>query len=518
MRKYSSLLVILLISVFLFSSVTVRGTKAADQRALKIALMAEPSRLNPITREDTEAGFILSLICDPLVELDKEGSYTTEGSIIKDYEISNGGKVYTFKIKKGITFHNGEKLSAEDVKFTYEAFMDKDLASPHREYYADIKQLELVDDYTLKVILKKRNVTFLTTARLRGHVVPKDYVEKVGWQKFEQKPVGAGPYKFERHDPGQRIVLKSYEDYWGEKANIETVEYRFYPEVSSAVMALQGGEIDFIAELPASEYTRLKKQNSSSLKFGSYKKFEDHRIVFNKREDSIFSDPKLRKAVAYAIDRQELIELTRGEMAVPAVGRIPNFHPASANDARAYEKDLEKAKALMAEAGYPDGFETKIFAPSGYRERVLEVQQIQQQLKKINIDVEVVTLEWGTYLDVTGRGDAPMFRERWASTAPSPFSFVENWHSQSSWNPIFGTYENEEVDELIDQIKRTTEQKKRWDLYQKAQRIAMEEVPCYPLYWPINGLAYNSEINIPDDLWNVFRRPIYFVDKWSFAE
>jgi peptide/nickel transport system substrate-binding protein len=378
--------------------------------------------------------------------------------------------------------------------------------------------LELIDDYTLKVTLKNKNVTFLTTARLRGQVLPKDYIEKVGWQEYEQNPIGSGPYKFVKHDPGQRIVLKKYNDYWGNKANVSTIEYRFYPEVTSAVMALQGGEIDFIAELPASEYARLKKNNPANLKFGSYKKFEDHRIVFNKRDDSIFSDPKLRKAVAYAIDRSELIALTRGEMAVPAVGRIPSFHPASALDAKGYQKNLEKAKNLLAEAGYPDGFKTKIFAPSGYRERVLEVQQIQQQLSKIGIEVEVVTLEWGTYLDVTGRGDAPMFRERWSSTSPSPFSFIENWHSESSWNPIFGTYNNEKVDKLIDQIKRTAEQKKRWNLYQKAQKIAMEEVPSYPLYWPINGLAYNSEINIPENLWNVFRRPIYFIDKWSFAQ
>ena len=515
MKRYSSFLVLFLVAVFLLSSFSVR---AAEQKPLKIALMAEPSKLNPITREDTEAGFILSLVCDPLVEVNKSGSYTTEGAIINDYEISNGGKVYTFHIRKGITFHNGEKLTAEDVKFTYEAFMNKELASPHREYYTDIKELKLVDDYTLEVTLKNRNVTFLTTARLRGHVVPKDYIEKVGWKGFEQNPVGAGPYKFVKHDPGQRIVLKRYEDYWGENANIKTVEYRFYPETSSAVMALQGGEVDFIAELPASEYTRLENQNSDNLKFGYYKKFEDHRIVFNKREDSIFSDVRLRKAVAYAIDRMELIELTRGDMAVPAVGRIPNFHPASADNAKAYEKDLEKAKELMAEAGYPDGFKTKIFAPSGYRERVLEVQQIQQQLSKIGIDVEVVTLEWGTYLDVTGRGDAPMFRERWSATSPSPYSFVENWHSKSSWNPIFGTYHNEKVDELVDQIKRTTEQEKRWDLYQKAQELAMEDVASYPLYWPINGLAYNAKLDIPDDLWNVFKRPIYFVDKWSYVD
>ena len=515
MRKYSLIIILVLVSIFLLSSFT---TLAAEDKPLKIALMAEPSKLNPITREDTEAGFILSLICDPLIEVDKEGSYTTKGSIINDYSIENEGKVYTFEVKKGITFHNGEKLTAEDVKFTYEAFMDKDLASPHREYYTDIKKLELVDEYTLKITLKNKNVSFLTTARLRGQVLPKDYIEKVGWQKYEQNPVGSGPYKFVKHDPGQQIILKKFEDYMGDKANIDKVIYRFYPEVTSAVMALEGGEIDFVAELPASEYTRLKKHNPENLKFGSYKKFEDHRIVFNKREDSKFSDPKLRKAVAYAIDRRELIALTRGEMAVPAIGRVPSFHPASASDAKAYEKDLEKARELLAEAGYPDGFKTKIFAPSGYRERVLEVQQIQQQLSKINIDVEVVTLEWGTYLDVTGRGDAPMFRERWSSTSPSPFSFVENWHSESSWNPIFGTYHNKEVDKLINQIKRTTNQKKRWDLYQKVQNIAMEEVPCYPLYWPINGLAYNSEVNIPDDLWNVFKRPIYFVDKWSFTK
>ena len=99
---------------------------------------------------------------------------------------------------------------------------------------------------------------------------------------------------------------------------------------------------------------------------------------------------------------------------------------------------------------------------------------------------------------------------------PSPFSFVESWHSESSWNSIFGTYHNEEVDKLVDKIKVTVNPKERWELYREVQRIAMEDAVCVPLYWPIAGEAYNDEIFIPDYLWNVFKRPIYSVDEWSF--
>ena len=514
MKKTISLLLTLslLIGLMVFSVVAT----AQDNDTVHIAIQTEPSKLNPITYQDTETDFVLSQICDPLVEVSTEGSYTAEGAIIEDYRIEEDGKVYVFEIREGIKFHNGENLTGEDVKFTYESLKDKELASPHRSYYEGIEDIVLVDEYTVKVILGDTNVTFLTNARLRNHVLPKDYIEEVGWDGYEKHPIGSGPYEFIEQDPGQRIVLKKFEDFWGENAKIDNLIFRFYPETTSAVMALQTKEIDFIAEMPAEVFEDLKSKEDVGLKFGTYNKFEDHRVCFNKRKDSIFSDVRLRKAVAYAINRYELIELTRGDMAVPAAGRVPSFHPATAPKANAYEENLKKAQELMAEAGYPDGFKTKIFAPSGYRERVLEVQQIQQQLARINIDLEVVTLEWGTYLDVTADGQAPMFRERWSAGVPSPYSFVENWHSESGWNAIFGTYKNDEVDALIDLIKVTTDQEERWQLYRTVQNLAMDEVACYPLYWPVIGEAYNDEITIPEDVWNVFKRPIYNVDKWHF--
>ncbi|MFW6381261.1 MAG: ABC transporter substrate-binding protein [Bacillota bacterium] len=509
--------IILLLLLGLFTGPMISGTAlGSNASSVRIAFQAEPSRLNPITYQDTETDFVMSQLCDPLLELDVDGYYTAEGAVIEDYAIQDEGRVYIFEIKEGLKFHNGEELTVEDVKFTYEAMMDKELASPHRDYYKDIVDLEIVDDNTLKVTLDNRNVTFLTTGRLRNHVLPEDYIEEVGWDGFEQNPIGSGPYQFVSHEPGQRIVLEKYDDYWHQESTIDRLEFLFYPEISSAIMALEAGEIDYIAELPAEEFFNLRQNQTRGLAFGSYNKFEDHRICFNKREDSIFSDPLLRRAVAYAINREELIQLTRGDMAVPAAGRIPDFHPATAPEAVAYEQDLDKARELLAEAGYPDGFATRIFAPSGYRERVLEVQQIQQQLSRVGIEVEVVTLEWGTYLDVTAGGEAPMFRERWSAASPSPFSFVENWHSESGWNAIFGTYHNDTVDILIDRIKKTVDQESRWGLYRRVQELVMEDVACYPLYWPTVGEAYNDQLEISEELWNVFRRPIYHINEWSF--
>lgn len=487
----------------------------AQQDEVTIGVQVEPSKLNPITYQDTETDFVLSAICDPLIEVNENGEYTTEGAVTKSYEVREGGKVYVFKIQEGINFQNGEALTAEDVKFTYESFLDKDLASPHRGYYKSIKDMEIVDEYTLKVILSERDVTFLTSARLRNHVLPKDYIEKVGWSGYEKDPVGSGSYEFVNHKPGQRITLKKNDDFWGKKANIETVHFKFYPELSSLIMALQTHEVDYVPEMPADKFMNLEEKDLD-LSFGTYQKMEDHRICFNKREDSIFSNKKLRQAVAYAVSRHELIALTRGKMATPAVGRVPAFHPASATDAEDYEQDFEKARELLEEAGYPDGFKTAIYAPSGYNERVTEAQQIARQLSQIGIDCEVKTLEWGTYLDVTAKGEAPMFRERWSGSTPSPFSFVEIWDPESGWNDVFGDYENKKVTELLGQIRETVDQQKRWELYREAQRIAMDEVASYPLYWPEVGDAYNAALSIPDNLWNVFMRPIYYINFWSF--
>ncbi len=512
MKKLS---IILALSLVLGLVVMANGEVMARD-VVRISIQSEPSRLNPVTREDTEAGFVLSMIHDPLIELDSEGNYTTEGAVAEDYEISEDGTVYTFYIREGITFHDGNELTAEDVKFSYEQFMDEEMGSPHHSYYQGVEELNLLDDYTLEVVLESPDVAFLTTARLRGHVMPKEYIEDVGWEAYERNPVGSGPYRFVEHHSGSFIELERNEDFWHHVAEIPNLEFRFYPEISTAVMALEAKEIDFIAELPADEYNSLKNNPAAELKFGSFEIFQDHRIVFNKRDDSIFSDKRLRQAVAYAINREELIALTRGDLAVPAVGRVPGFHAASASNANAYEYNPDRARELLEEAGYPDGFETAIYAPSGYRERVMESEQIQQQLAEVGIQAEVVTLEWGTYLDATGEGEAPIFRERWSATAPDPFSFIENWHSESSWNPIFGVYHNEEVDELINQIRVETNTERRWELFREVQEVAMEDVPSYPLYWPIDGLAYNDQLNIPEDLFNDFRNPISHINLWSF--
>ncbi len=489
---------------------------ALAQTSVGIAFQVEPSKLNPITYQDTETGFVLGSICSPLVTLTEEGDFTADDAVIESFSVEEGGRIYTFVIREGITFHNGDPLTAHDVKFTFEAFMDESLGSPHHRYYTGIEELELEGDYTLRVILSEPNVTFLTMSRLRNHVLPKDYIEEVGWEGFERQPIGSGPFKFVEHVPGNRIVLEKFEDFWGEEAKLDQVQFRFYPELSTALMALETGAVDFMPEMPAEEFMDLQDRGVAGLNFGTYQKFEDHRICFNKREGSEFSDIRVRQAVAYAIDINELIVLTRGEMATAARGRIPSFHPGYAENANAYEVDLDKARELLAEAGYPDGFETAIYAPAGYRERVQEVQQIQQQLAQIGIQAEVVTLEWGTYLDVTAEGEAPMFRERWSAGVPEPIGFIESWHSESSWNPIFGTYENPEVDALIDQIMQTVDTQERWELYKQVQEIAMEDVADYPLYWPLIGEAFNDQLDIPDHLWNAFKRPIYFINYWSY--
>ncbi|MBS3814531.1 ABC transporter substrate-binding protein [Candidatus Bipolaricaulota bacterium] len=506
--------VILILALLLSVSITAFAAKDSE---VTIGVQVEPSKLNPVTYQDTETGFVLGAICDPLIEVNEEGEYSTEGAVIEDYEIQEDGKVYVFHVREGIKFHNGEELTAEDVKFNYESFLDEDLASPHRGYYTEIEELKLVDEYTLKVILENVKVNFLTSARLRDHVFPKDYIEEVGWDGYEKHPIGSGPYKFENHKSGERISLSKNENYWGKEAEIEEVNFRFYPELSSLIMALQTNEVDYIPEMPADKFLSLRKQQNTGLSFSTYQKMEDHRISFNKREDSIFSDRRLRKAVAYAVNREELIALTREEMATPATGRVPGFHPASAPDAKAYEQDFEKSKELLKEAGYPDGFKTTIYAPSGYTERVTEAQQIARQLSHVGVEVDVKTLEWGTYLDATADGEAPMFRERWSGSTPSPYSFVEHWHPDSGWNAVFGTYENEEVTKLLDQIEKTVDQDKRWELYREVQQIAMDDVACYPLYWPLIGDGYNSELDVPENLWNVFMQPIYYINYWSFT-
>ncbi|HKL13187.1 MAG TPA: ABC transporter substrate-binding protein, partial [Halanaerobiales bacterium] len=188
---------------------------------------------------------------------------------------------------------------------------------------------------------------------------------------------------------------------------------------------------------------------------------------------------------------------------------------ATAPNANDYEYNPEKAKELMAEAGYPDGFETAIYVASNHTDRVQEAQLIQQHLAQVGIDCEVVAIEWGTYLDVTATGEAPMFRERWVTGGPSPYDFVELYHKDSSWNSIFGTYDKPVVNELVEELVTTVDNEARWAIYQEIQEIVLEDAACYPLYWPIQGAVYNDELHIPAESFTAFNEYID-VENWSF--
>jgi peptide/nickel transport system substrate-binding protein len=513
MKINNKILSIFLVIVFAF---TFSYVVFAENSTVTVGLDSEPSRLNPINYEDFVTYNILSNIHDPLIGIDEEGNFTTDGAVLEDYSIIKDGKEFIFKVKKGITFHNGDKLTAKDVKFTYESFLDEKLASPHRNYYEDIEKIELVDEYTLKITLNEPNVVFMATARLRDTVLPKNYIEEVGWDGYEQHPIGSGPYQFVENRRGEKIILEAYEDYWDKKAKIEKVDFQFISETSSALMALESKEIDFL-DLPVSAYERLKEDEGNGIVFEVYEEFTDARIAFNKRPDCIFSDVRLRQAVAYAINAEDIVSLQPGNLVKPAIGRIPDSHAAFSPDINSFVYNPEKAKELMAEAGYPDGFSTEIYVSSDHQLRILEAQIIQQHLSKVGIDLEIVTLEWGTYLEKTAEGEAPMFREDApAVSLPSPYNFVTEFHSEDSSNAIFGTYHNEEVDSLIDEIKRTPDPDDRWELYKQVQMIAMEEVATYPLYWPISIKGYNNELEIPDSLFNVFKKPSFHINEWRF--
>lgn len=509
-RKASKILFSSIIVLFVLSF---GFTAIAQVSTINIAMKTEPPSLHPIATQGTEVNIILRQISDPLIEVDENGNFITEGAALEHYEIKEDGKVFVFKLREGIEFHNGEKLNAEVLKFNFESWADEDLASPYRAYYRVIDEMEILDEYTLKVTLSKKDVTFLSYCDFKRHIVPKQYIEEVGWEGYVQNPIGSGPYKFVEYRTGERIVLEKNENYWGEVPSIDRVVFRFYQESSAAVMAMMTKEADYLVNPSAEEYRRLKDQ--PGIASAEYRQFQDDRIAFNKREDSILSDVRLRKAIAYAIDREAVLGLTRGEMAVPAVGRVPDFHPANAPNANAYEYNPEKAKELMEEAGFPNGFKTNLYVPSNHPDRVQEGQLIQQQLKQVGIECELVAIEWGTYLDVTATGEADMFRERWITAGPEPYDFVELYHKDSSWNEIFGTYDNPEVNLLVEKLIETVDTEERWGIYREIQEIIMEDVACYPLYWPIQGIVYNDELQIPAKSFSAFSLYID-VFNWSF--
>nr|WP_325194877.1 ABC transporter substrate-binding protein [uncultured Oscillibacter sp.] len=308
-------------------------------------------------------------------------------AVAEDYTVSDDRMTYTFTLREGVKFHNGETVTAEDVKYSIDRCADTSEGDPLVEAFSVIQAVEILDERTVAITISEPSnefISYMTTA-----ILPADYDQQ------DTAPVGTGPFRFVSRAAQDSIVLEKFDEYWGTPAYLDKVTYKIIENADSIMMSLQSGAIDLFAHLTSTQVAQLG--DDFYVEEGTMNLVQ---ALYLNNAEKPFDDVRVRQALCYAVDKQAIIDMAFdgygspiGSSMYPAFGKY--FDDSLTNY---YTKDVEKAKSLLAEAGYPDGFEMTITVPSNYQPHIDTAQVLVEQLKEINVTAKIELVEWGTWL------------------------------------------------------------------------------------------------------------------------
>jgi len=397
--------------------------------------------------------------------------------LAKEYTVSDDKKTYAFVLNEGVKFHNSEKeVAAEDVKYSIERIISLEV---RKEHFAAVESIDTPDKYTVVFNLKEPFAPFLTyLAYPMNAVVNKEVVEANGG-KLDQVDAGSGPFQLVEWKKDQQAVLAKNPNYFeADKPKLDKVIFKPIPDETARATALRNKEIDLIFDVTDKEIMVLKDAADINIESvpGTFWEY----LGLNVEKENL-KDVKVRQAIANAVDREAINQTVKfGRATVLTTADIPPGHWAHA-DLKIYpERNLEKAKQLMKEAGKENGFKLTLKAGSDFKYQVDAAQMIKQQLKDINIEVEVLAQESGVFFDALGKGDFEMTVVGWLGFV-DPDEYLNNiFRTGAVWNQQ--KYSNKEVDSLLDQGRIASTVEERKEIYAKIQKIIAEEAPMVFLY------------------------------------
>jgi peptide/nickel transport system substrate-binding protein len=439
---------------------------------LIVGIITDPVGLDPHLASAASTVRVIEHVYSGLLQQDVEnyGSYLPD--LAKSWDISEDNKTYTFHLVQGVKFHNGREMTAEDVKYSIERIKDPALGSPRAYMFEKVESVNVIDDYTVEFKLSQPFSPLLSNlASSQNAIVPKEVVEEHG--DLQNVAIGTGPFVFEKYTPQTEIVLTKNQDYYVEGLPyLDKITLKPIPDDTARTTALRTGTVDVIENVPQKDVLTLEGDSNVVVQ-GGPGTFYDY-IGFNMNKEP-FNDIKVRQAIATAVNRQEIVDISLfGYGTVINGGPIPKGHWAHA-DFVAYEQDLEKAKSLLAEAGYPDGFKATIKVGAEYKSQVSIAQVVKEQLQPLGIEIEVQPTEWGLFLDQWNKKEFDMVVLGWIGAVDPDDWLYAQFHSGEDWN-AYGLADPV-IDELLEKGQAVTDQSERKEIYQEAQQLIAEQAP-----------------------------------------
>ncbi len=490
--------------------------EAVQRDSLSIAMGAEPESLDPVRMTSAPAATVGEHVIQRLIYMEENGDLTP--MLAESWESNDDGTVWTFNIRQGVEFHDGAPLNAEAVAANLQRFVNPDVGAAYAFLLGTVEEIEAVSEYELQLSLSQPFAPILShlSHSFIGIVSP-NQLEGISPDDTIEEPIGTGPYRIVDWSRGDSLSVEVNDSYWGPAPSIPNVTFQFIPESSAQIVALETGEVDAMMRVPPQEVARLEADpNIEVVRESSVRQIY---IGFN-NERAPFNDVRVRQALNYAVNKQEIVDGLFEGFTVADAPVVPAvFGHASVGP---YDYDPDRARELLAEAGFPDGFEMTIHHPTGrYPLDATVAEVVQDQLSEVGIDVTLETREWSSYLDFTsqppGQAEYDAFMLGWGTvTLDSDYGLYALLHTRQ-WNPNGnnrGFYSNAEVDALLDEARVTTDQSARADLYAEAIALIWEDAPWIYLY---NQGQVNANRDYVDGL---IHHPLENLSAWeaSFSD
>lgn len=505
-----------------------------SKNSIIIAKVEEPETLNPYITQLVTSIDVLSGVMEGLMDFDT--NQVLQPQLAESYQISDDGLTYTFKLRRGVTWHDGEPFTAADVVATWKIIMDEDFAAFSTLGWEKITDIETPDDYTVVMKTRERYAPFMSYVAVTP-ISPKHLIEKgVDWfkQVFGRQPIGSGPYKLARWEAGQFIELEKFDGYWGGAPKLDKVIIKIVPDDNTLMVQLTTGEVQLTDAVSAARIEEARKLPNSVVLTRDGLEW----VHMDLKNIGFLMDKRVRQALDYATPKQQIVERLLGGLATIGIGDqapgTPYFNP----NIQPRPYDLETAARLLAEAGFQknaQGILEKDGQPFVIEHWIVAGDQLTRQIqqviaaswRRLGIDVqereEDIKTIWGPNgYQFTQAMTAAMYS--WTNGNDPDNMFY--WHSSQIPSSPTGTggnlpayfnrYEQQaRIDELTFAGARETDPQKRKEIYWQLQALLFEETPVIFMYWPKR--IYVAPKNLTGFNPNTFNYLLWDVENWAFA-
>jgi peptide/nickel transport system substrate-binding protein len=458
------------------------AANAAMKNSVTLGMALEPPHLDPTAGAAAAIDEIVyANVFEGLTRINRNG--VVKPALAENWSVSDDGKTYTFKLRTGVKFHDGTDFNADDVKFSLDRARGEKSTNAQKRLFKAITSVDVVDAASVKITLSSPAGNFLFNMGWGDAII----VGSESAEANKSTPIGTGPFKFSKWTKGSSIELVKNDAYWGKAKVLDKAVFRIIPDPAASVAALLAGDVDGFANFPSPEAVpQFQADANFTVVLGST---EGETILSTNNKKKPFDDVRVRRAIAHAIDRKAIIDGAMFGQGTPIGTHFAPHHPAYVDNVNKYPRDVAKAKALLAEAGYPDGFKATIkLPPPTYARRGGEI--VAASLREIGIDLEIIPVEWSQWLEQAFKGkdyDLTIV----SHTEPQDIAVYAN-------PDYYFQYDSKAFQDVMEKLNATVETDARYALMRQAQNIISEDAVNGYLFQLAKTGVWNAKL---EGLW-----------------